>query len=266
MLSTRLSCRPRSPVRGSVDAETFERIEQIFSSGVWQKTQAQGVAGFRQEDGDMRALFTSPSIPQAAVTTCTASSSKVQQEWQTVDAVARSGLRFASASLLVADVVSRAFSQEEEIPWEDAAPVVNLLGPLVRQTFDHLAKISVKTVMSRRRLLLEPLRWPKEVTAKFMALPVLGEDLFDGQFGELLQAESKRHKEAGEVSFSLPRKPGFPRGSRGKSPRRGSRTPAPRGGSGSAGGSRRPFGGSVRRGRRGTTRGRGGFGRQQSRP
>ena len=250
-----------------VDAESFERIEGVFSSGVWQKTQAQGASWFRQEDGDMRTLFTPPRIPQAAVTASKASSSKVQEEWKTIDTVARSGLRFASASLLVADVVSRAFSQEEEISWEDAAPVVNLLGPLVRQTFDHLAKISIRSVMSRRRLLLEPLGWPQEVVAKFMALPVLGEDLFDGQFEELLQAESKRHREVGEASFRVPRKPGFPRGGRGKSSRQGSKTPAPRDRSGSAGGSRRPFGGSSRRGRRGPARGGGrGFGRQQYRP
>ena len=60
---------------------------------------------FRQEDKDTRALFTAPSASQAAANASKATSSKAQDDWKGIDSTSRSGLRFASASLLVADVV-----------------------------------------------------------------------------------------------------------------------------------------------------------------
>ncbi|PIK48756.1 reverse transcriptase [Apostichopus japonicus] len=83
----------------------------------------------------------------------------------------------------------------EQIPDREAAQILWLLGPLARLVYDQFARISIRSVETRRRNVLAAVNWPAgDSKEKLANLPILGEDLFDGQFGETVKHELERRE------------------------------------------------------------------------
>ena len=169
------------------------------------------------DESEWKELFSSPLIPPAArdkLTTIGAMDSKgrfnakdrrtLESELLKIDSAARMGLKFSSALLLFAEVIMMAFQQKEDnrISRRDTGVLVNLLGPTSRLVFDQLARVSVRATSQRRDLVLDALTWPSEaVKKKFKDIPFSGQDLFNGQFEDLLQSEVKKHKDMRDADF-----------------------------------------------------------------
>ena len=120
-----------------------------------------------------------------------------------------------------------------------------MLGPLSRLIFDQFARVSLKSTQERRSNLLDAFAWPSaEARSHLQDLPVLGDDLFHGEFFQRFSEEVKRNLEVSSASFLPPPKPApstqprAPRSSRKKKQGQG-RGSAPQQGRGSAKSSKR---------------------------
>ena len=222
-----------------VDAECADRFRALPSGGSGRRwtafSKTQNVS-FRVEDKDWRDLFKTPGVPQGAddylrsVGAFTSGSKlrspaarKALRSLHLLDTASRVGMKFSSSLLLIAEVLTKALRQstQAEVSKKDTAILVNLLGPLARRIFDQFARVSVKTVVDRRDIILEAMRLSQEnVKRRFRDLPILGQDIFSGQFETVLQEEAKRKKDLLKANLS---------GSRSFSGRPSSRRSPPRG-------------------------------------
>ena len=221
-----------------VDTECADRFRALPSGGSGRRwtafSKAQNIS-FRVEDKDWRDLFKTPGVPQGAedylrsVGALSAggklkslAARKALRSFQLLDTASRVGMKFSSSLLLIAEVLTKALRQptQGEVSKRDTAILVNLLGPLSRRIYDQFARVSVKTVADRRDLILEAMRLSQEnVKRRFRDLPVLGQDIFAGQFETVLQEEAKRKKDLLKANLS---------GSRSFSGRSSSRRSPPR--------------------------------------
>lgn len=213
-----------------VDIECSERFQELAKRRKWSAYPARAANAFRVDESEWKELFCSPSIPSAAkdkLTSCGVMDSKgkftskdlraFESELQKLDSAARMGLKFSSALLLLAEVIMLAFQQNEDrvISRKDTGSLVNLLGPTSRLVFDQLARISVRATARRRDIVLDSLTWPSEaIKSKFKDIPLSGQDLFNGEFESLLQAEVKRHKDMRDSDFRPRKRRQFPASSR----------------------------------------------------
>ena len=136
-----------------------------------------------------------------------AASRRSLQSLYQIDTAARTGLKYSSALLLIAEVLSKSFRQSgsSEVSRRDTATLVSLVGPIARRVYDQLSKVSVRSVLDRREIVLDNMRLPaRDVKRRFLELPISGEDLFGGQFDTQLQAEVKRKKDMQKASLSTP--------------------------------------------------------------
>lgn len=88
---------------------------------------------------------------------------------------------------------------------KDIATLVSLVGPIARRVYDQFARVSVRTVMDRRDIVLDAMRLQeREVKRRFRQFPVSGEDIFGGQSDAQLQTEVKRKKNLLKANLSNP--------------------------------------------------------------
>ena len=79
--------------------------------------------------------------------------------------------------------------------------------PLARLVYDQFARIALKSIEVRRGNVLDTFRWPtSEARSRLERLPVIGPDLFNGEFISKLSEEVKRHQETASASFAPPPK------------------------------------------------------------
>ncbi|KAJ8039830.1 hypothetical protein HOLleu_13954 [Holothuria leucospilota] len=116
-------------------------------------------------------------------------------------------MKYSSSLLLIAEVLSRSLRQpSNDISRKEASTLISLLGPLSRRVFDQFARVSAKTVSDRREIIVESMRLSQEgIKRRFRELPILGEDIFAGQFESMLQSEAKRKKDLQKANLSNPR-------------------------------------------------------------
>ena len=177
---------------------------------------------FRVAQKDYESLFTAPGVPEQAADRLKAAgvynkggfnnrtTRTLDQALHDVDRASRAGLKFASALLLVADVVSRAYRNPRElgISRKDGGAIVSLLGPLSRLVYDQLARVAVRSTTERRSLVVESIPWATPaIKSSFSQLPLLGKDLFAGKFDEHLQSQATKAKalKEADVCVSKPR-------------------------------------------------------------
>ena len=212
--------KPTRPTKASlpVDVECEDRYKASASAKKWSPYPRVQSSSFRVDEKEWRKLFRTPDIPQSAMDYLRSvgsadSSGKLssqtirqrQKSFRQVDAAARTGLKYASAMLLIAEVISKSF-QTSEVSRKDTATLVCLLGPLARRLFDQFSRISVKAVSEQRDAVLEAMRLPqKDIIRRFAQLPLSGEDLFGGLFDSQLQTEVKRRKDMMKANLSRPR-------------------------------------------------------------
>ena len=237
--------KPSKPTKSimPVDAECFDRFEFQAKAKKWRAFPRKQSSEFRISDQDYKAFFSAPTIPVSCLDKLKeanavdqkgkfrASATKTSfSSLQGIDLAARTGLKFASSLLLFAEILSRSFRQTgtEQISRKDTGAIVNLLGPISRLTYDQLAKIAVKASLDRRQLVLDNINWPsKDISRRFMELPLSGADLFGGKFDEQLATEIKRKKDINKADFSFSKPQPVSSKSR-KSPRRQSGRRQPR--------------------------------------
>ena len=207
-----------------VDAECADRFRALPSGSSGRKwtaySKTQNVS-FRVEDKDWRDLFKTPAIPQGAedylrsvgalgqgAKLKSQAARKALRSLYQVDTASRVGLKFASSLLLIAEVLSKSFRQasSSEVSRRDTSILVSLLGPISRRVFDQFARVSVKTVADRRDLIIDAMNLSQEnVKRRFRDLPILGQDIFAGQFETVLQDEAKRKKDLLKANLSSSR-------------------------------------------------------------
>ena len=201
-----------------VDVECLERFEATSKLSPWKPYPKRQSLSFRMGDKDWEEFFKTPKIPVAASeklksTGAMDQSGKLKSESSRktfsgffgIDLAARTGMKFASSLLLIAEVLSKAFRRGAgEVSKRDTAALVNLLGPVSRLTYDQLARIAVKSEFERRRVILDAIRWPsKDIKRRFLELPFSGPDLFAGKFEEQLLREVKMQKDIKKADFRL---------------------------------------------------------------
>lgn len=213
-----------------VDVECVDRFKAMSASQghKWfAYSRAQNLA-FRVEDKQWRDLFKTPLVPRGAEDYlrsigATSSSGRLKsalprrnlRSFQQIDTASRVGMKYSSSLLLIAEVLSRSLSQASgDISKKDSTTLISLLGPLSRRIYDQFARVSSKSVAERREIVLDAMRLSQEgIKRRFQELPILGEDIFAGQFDSLLQAEAKKKKELQEANLT-------PRASSRRSPNR----------------------------------------------
>ncbi|KAJ8017681.1 hypothetical protein HOLleu_44739 [Holothuria leucospilota] len=204
-----------------VDAECFDRFEAQAKANKWRAYPKRQASDFHIDDEDRKAFFSSPSLPDVCLDKLKASgavdhrgkfrTSATKKSYlllQGIDLAARTGMKFASSLLLIAEVLSKSFRQTgtEEVSRKDTGALVNILGPVARLSYDQFAKVAVKASFDRRELVLDSIRWPSDdIKRRFMELPLSGPDLFAGKFEEQLLTEIKRRKDINKADFNFPR-------------------------------------------------------------
>ena len=207
-----------------VDAECEDRYKATAATATadrWTAFSKSQCSSFRVDEKEWKDLFKTPSIPQAADDYLRSVGSldpagklrsitnrRSLRSFGQIDTAARTGLKFSSALLLIAEVLMKSFKQagSSEVSRRDTATLVSLVGPIARRVYDQFARVSVKAVMDRRELVLDAMRLPaKEVKRRFRQLPITGADIFGGQFDAQLQTEVKRKKDMQQANLSNPR-------------------------------------------------------------
>ena len=200
-----------------VDAQCFERIEALAAKK-WTARPASLSRTLHFSEEDMKSAFLTPTISDATSSKIRAelglsqgtfpdsASKSIEESWAAADTTARAGLQFSSVLLLAAESLIRAHQQLPDDPncfsRAEVGRLVFMLGPLSRLIYDQFARVSLKSTEMRRQNVLNAFDWPtKEARASLEKLPVLGSDLFHGEFLQTLQKEVLRHKEALEASF-----------------------------------------------------------------
>ena len=134
--------RPTMPV----DAECWDRYQAILDLKKWSPFPNKITSDFRVEERDWRDLFTLPSIPAAvsdkihAASVSDASGNfkdktarSLSTETRNTDEVCRAGMKFSSALLIIAELLTRSFQQtDESFSRKDTGALVTLLGPFSR--------------------------------------------------------------------------------------------------------------------------------------
>ena len=270
------------PIVLPVDIECMDRFQNIASRRKWVPTQGIKRA-FRVDEESYQEIFAVPEIPETAkdklkesgdlssVGEFTDFSSKRLNKVVTdMDKASREGLRFASALMLFAEILTKSFEYADSraISRKDTGAIVTMLGPTSRRLFDQFARISVRATTERRALVLDSMRLTsKEVKARFAELPMSGVDLFGGKFDSHLQEEADKKEASRKTELFMGSRRSQSRGNRtrGRSstrrPAQSSGTNAPNRGRGNffQPPARRPFrarGGFQRGNRRGSYRGR----------
>ncbi|PIK62944.1 hypothetical protein BSL78_00071 [Apostichopus japonicus] len=115
-------------------------------------------------------------------------------------------MKFASVLMLSAEVLMRHHQQlpedDSQVSRDEAGQLLLLLGPLVRLAYDQFARVATRSVKARRENVVSAIRWPStEARNRMLALPVLGEDLFGGNFQKKLQEEVARRETLAKSEF-----------------------------------------------------------------
>ena len=203
-----------------VDPESYNRYELIAKARRWKAFPAIPSKTFKVEETDWKALLKVPDLPDQAKEKLVSggavhpqtgkyldkASAKWEKTLKEVDLASRTGLRFSSSLLLMAEIVSRSFQQADAggVSRKDCSAVIALLGPVSRLIYDQFARTSVRATRARRDMAVQMFQWPtlaiKEV---FSSLPLMGEDLFGGKFDETLQLEAEKRKSMREAGLYL---------------------------------------------------------------
>ena len=112
--------------------------------------------------------------------------------------------------MLFAGILMKSYEMADSrgVTRSDTGAIVNLLGPTSRMIFDQLARVSVRTTIERRALILDALRLPSgDIKKRFTELPMSGEDLFGGQFDKHLQEEADKRVVVQSSDILLPPRP-----------------------------------------------------------
>ncbi|KAJ8035849.1 hypothetical protein HOLleu_19654 [Holothuria leucospilota] len=203
-----------------VDVECLDRFKVAAESKKWSPFPRKQCSDFKLEEKEWKDCFKSPRIPVGAVDHLknagamdpkgkfkSSATKKSNQAFAGIDKAARAGMKFLSALLLVAEVLSKSFRQtgEETVSRKDTGTVVNILGPLSRLIFDQFSCIAVRSVRERRDLVMDALILPsQDIKRRFLELPLSGEDIFGGLFDSHLQTEVKRQKDMKKADFRIP--------------------------------------------------------------
>ncbi|KAJ8025959.1 Ribonuclease H2 subunit A [Holothuria leucospilota] len=214
---------PSGSTRSSlpVDAECADHFRALPHGNAGRKWTAYSKSqnlSFRVEDNDWRDLFKTPSVPQGAEDYLrsvgatgpggklkSTPARKALRSLHQLDTASRVGLKFASSLLLIAEVLSKSFrhSTSAEVSRKDTASLVTFLGPLARRVYDQFARVSIKSVTERRDIILDAMQLSHEsVRRRFQDLPVIGDDIFAGQFDFVLQEEAKRKTDLQKAHLS----------------------------------------------------------------
>lgn len=125
-----------------------------------------------------------------------------------VDRASRAGLKYASTLLLLAELLNHSFMQAHTagISRSDNGPVIALLGPVACSVFDQFARVSIKATTTSHDQALDLLDWSSHTAVEaFRDLPILGNDLFGGQFDTKLREEAERLKALREADKHMSR-------------------------------------------------------------
>ena len=220
------------PPEFPVDAHCQQRFGTLAAKRPWTAFPAQQEKAVRVPEEHWSSLFKPPSVSDETRNKVRAEQKlasgmfreplrrRTEEDWYQADLAARAGLKFSSVFLLVAEALRRAHLQcpgdRVQFSREDVGQLVYLLGPLSRLVFDQFSRVALKAVQVRRGNILDVIpSWPSsEARGRMEQLPVVGPDLFNGQFLEQLAAEVKRHEETGSASFKPPPRPVPPPSSR----------------------------------------------------
>lgn len=220
------------PPEFPVDAHCQQRFGVLAAKRPWTAFPAQQEKAIRVPEEHWNSLFKPPSVSDETRNKVRAEQKlasgmfrdplrrRTEEDWYQADLAARAGLKFSSVFLLVAEALRRAHLQcpgdQVQFSREDMGQLIYLLGPLSRLVFDQFTRVALKAVQVRRSNILDViLSWPSsEARGRLEQLPVVGPDLFNGQFLEKLAAEVKRHEETGSATFRPPPRPVPPPSSR----------------------------------------------------
>ena len=209
------------PPEFPVDEHCQKRLETLAEKHPWTAFPSFQERAVRVAEGHWETLFKPPSVSDETRNKVRSEQGlasgmfreplrkKAEEDWYQADLAARAGLKFSSVFLMAAEALRRAHLQVPEDPIQytraDVGNLVYLLGPLSRLVYDQFARVALKSVHVRRENILDAFAWPSsEARGRLEHLPVVGSDLFNGQFLEKLVEEVKRHEETAAASFKSP--------------------------------------------------------------
>ena len=233
LFSTNERGRVEGPPRMPVDTQCQDRIKVLAAKRTWKAFPAAQEKLFRVPEDMWESLFkTTPTISEETRNKVRAEQGlasgmfgeplrrKLEEEWSQVDLAGRVGLKFTSVFLLAAESLLRAHQQLPEdtdlFTRQEVGSLLFLLGPLARLIYDQFARVTIKATQVRRDNVLDTFDWPtQEARSRLERLPMVGSDLFAGEFLPKLAEEVKRFQETSEASFkpeppSGPGTPAFP--------------------------------------------------------
>lgn len=212
------------PPEFPVDVQCKLRLESLAAKQSWSAFPAQQERLVRVAEEDWGSLFRPPSVSEETrnkvrVAEGLASGmfreplrKRIEDDWYQADLAARTGLKFSSVFLLVAEALRRAHLQmpgdDVQFSHADVGQLVYLLGPLSRLVYDQFARVALKAVRVRRGNILDAFPWPSaEARSRLEQLPVTSPDLFANQFLDKFVQEVKRHEETASAFFKPPARP-----------------------------------------------------------
>ena len=228
-----------------VDSTCYERFDTLAESRKWAAFPARQDRVLRVADQDWKGLFSVPMIPQEArerlrveqgTTSGTFKDANQRRRedvlWD-MDLAARSGMKYASIFMLMAELLMRAHQQvpddDDQISRKEIGQLLLLFWASGEAYIRPVCKGGgqIRSYSEERTLCQRSvgLHWKRNPGC--YTLPFKGPDLFAGQFQTRLQEEVARRETLTKSNFRLPEQ------GRGRARARGTRQP--RGGRGGRG-------------------------------
>ena len=214
LFSTNERGRVEGPPRMPVDTQCQDRIKVLAAKRTWTAFPAAQEKLFRVPEDMWESLFKTPTISEETRNKVRAEQGlgeplrrKLEEEWSQVDLAGRVGLKFSSVFLLAAESLLRAHQQLPEdtdlFTRQEVGSLLFLLGPLARLIYDQFARVTIKATQVRRDNVLDTFDWPtQEARSRLERLPMVGSDLFAGEFLTKLAEEVKRFQETSEAPLN----------------------------------------------------------------
>lgn len=190
-----------------VDVECVERFQTVAAKKKWRHARRRKSV-MRLDEEAWKELFVVPGVPDIvreelrrhgvldrSGNFTDPTMKKMNKALMDIDAASREGLRYASAFMLFAEVITKAYETANTmgISRKNTGAIATMLGPTSRVLFDQLARISVRSTSERRSMVIENMSFASEsVKKRFLELPMSGNDLFGGKFDDHLKEEADK--------------------------------------------------------------------------
>ena len=171
-------------------------------------------SGFRFDNKDFNAVFSTPSVPEAAYRVGDARARKLNfngmrsrafrkadSQISLIDRVARTSMRLAAYQSYL--ITAQREADRLAIEKEDQKKISDLLLRISDLQFEQAARTALLCTKYRRAHVMEQLKLEKEAEAILGKLPYSGSDLFAGKFQQVLEDTIAASSTADKTAYKL---------------------------------------------------------------